>query len=68
MSNPMTESQGKFINNLLEARTISEELKNKIQNKIDTSTILLPEASRLIKGLLELDFNYLTNFSEVKDV
>ena len=63
-NNPMTGSQEKFIINLAEARTISEKLKNEILDKINNTTISLPEASRLIKALLELDFNYLYNFTE----
>ena len=66
-TNPMTGSQEKFIKYLLGSVTISGNLKDKILARLDRSTISLPDWSRLIKALLELDFNYLTNFAEVNN-
>ena len=55
----MTNAQEKFIADLLDSVTISQDLKDSIREGIDLKKISVNEASRLIKALIELDFNYL---------
>ena len=59
MDNPITQAQDKFIQDLLDSVTISQALKDSIVLWSHTTDVTLPEASRLIKALIELDIDYL---------
>ena len=60
----MTKAQELFIKDLLNTITISKALKDSIETGLELdadslSAISVSEASRLIKALIELDFDYL---------
>ena len=55
----MTRAQEKFIKDLLNTVTISKELKEAIEAGIKAKKISVNKASRLIKAMIELDFNWL---------